>query len=262
MNNSPNEKLTGLKNILTDIKNVFTDGEPSLISSIGMDRGEIGEYRSEYVLNNRALTNICKIQTVHNVYLKDNGLSTEIDVIAVTEKGIFVIESKNYGGKIYGDENSLKWMQYFPNGTKHQFYNPIKQNRNHIKKLSSYLSLNDNYFISYIVFSNRCELRKVPKNYPGLNVIKREQLLWFIKSELQVRQSVFTEEQCNYIFQKLNELSGVADEIKNQHIEQIHNIQAGLICPYCGKELIKRNGKYGEFYGCSGYPKCRYTKKI
>ena len=30
-------------------------------------------------------------------------------------------------------------------------------------------------------------------------------------------------------------------------------------CPRCGKWLVERNGKYGKFLGCSGYPKCRYT---
>ena len=31
-------------------------------------------------------------------------------------------------------------------------------------------------------------------------------------------------------------------------------------CAYCGAALVLRNGKNGEFYGCSNYPKCRYTK--
>lgn len=31
-------------------------------------------------------------------------------------------------------------------------------------------------------------------------------------------------------------------------------------CPQCGGDLIKREGKFGQFYGCSNYPKCRYTK--
>ena len=34
------------------------------------------------------------------------------------------------------------------------------------------------------------------------------------------------------------------------------------ICPQCGEKLILREGKYGKFYGCSGYPNCKYTKKI
>lgn len=33
-------------------------------------------------------------------------------------------------------------------------------------------------------------------------------------------------------------------------------------CPKCGGELMKRNGKFGPFYGCSNYPECRYTKNI
>ena len=33
-------------------------------------------------------------------------------------------------------------------------------------------------------------------------------------------------------------------------------------CPKCGNTLRKRNGKFGEFYGCMGYPVCRYTENI
>ena len=33
-------------------------------------------------------------------------------------------------------------------------------------------------------------------------------------------------------------------------------------CPNCGSELVKRNGAYGEFWGCSNYPDCTYTKNI
>lgn len=34
------------------------------------------------------------------------------------------------------------------------------------------------------------------------------------------------------------------------------------ICPQCGNQLIKRMGRYGEFIGCSGFPKCRFTKSV
>ena len=33
-------------------------------------------------------------------------------------------------------------------------------------------------------------------------------------------------------------------------------------CPECGSNLIKRSGRYGEFIGCSGFPKCRFTQSI
>lgn len=34
------------------------------------------------------------------------------------------------------------------------------------------------------------------------------------------------------------------------------------ICPKCGQVMKKRNGKFGEFWGCAGYPDCRYTQNI
>lgn len=35
-----------------------------------------------------------------------------------------------------------------------------------------------------------------------------------------------------------------------------------LCCEWCGAPLERKNGKYGDFYGCSNYPKCRFTKQI
>lgn len=32
------------------------------------------------------------------------------------------------------------------------------------------------------------------------------------------------------------------------------------VCPRCGSLLIKRKGRFGEFWGCSAYPGCRYTR--
>ena len=36
----------------------------------------------------------------------------------------------------------------------------------------------------------------------------------------------------------------------------------GLTCPECGKELLVRRGPKGEFFGCSGYPRCRFTQNL
>ena len=35
-----------------------------------------------------------------------------------------------------------------------------------------------------------------------------------------------------------------------------------MICPECGKQLVERNGKFGKFMGCSGFPKCRHTEPV
>lgn len=33
-------------------------------------------------------------------------------------------------------------------------------------------------------------------------------------------------------------------------------------CPVCGCELVLRKGRYGQFYGCSGYPVCKFTRNV
>ena len=47
---------------------------------------------------------------------------------------------------------------------------------------------------------------------------------------------------------------------KKDIVSQKVTIPTGEMCPKCGKELVQRNGKYGEFIACSGYPKCKYIK--
>jgi len=43
--------------------------------------------------------------------------------------------------------------------------------------------------------------------------------------------------------------------------EPLQNEVVG-VCPDCGKDLIKRRGRYGEFVGCSGFPRCRHTRSL
>ena len=48
--------------------------------------------------------------------------------------------------------------------------------------------------------------------------------------------------------------------VKKQIRERRKN-EKRKICPKCGEKLIPKNGKYGKFYGCQNFPKCRYTYK-
>ncbi len=38
-------------------------------------------------------------------------------------------------------------------------------------------------------------------------------------------------------------------------------VKAAPKCPRCGLLLQRRKGRYAEFWGCTGYPDCRYTQK-
>ena len=115
-------------------------------------------------------------EILRNIYLpKENGETSEVDVVYITQKGIFVIESKNYSGWIFGDEKSQKWTMSFPNGQKNQFYNPIKQNRTHVKWMRKTVG-DDIPLFSIIVFSERCELKKISVESEDVWVIKRDRL--------------------------------------------------------------------------------------
>ena len=219
--------------------------------------------------------------TLRNIYLpKDNGETSEIDLVYITQKGIFVIESKNYSGWIFGDEFSQFWTQSLPNKQKNRFYNPVRQNRTHIKWLKEYLG-GDIFCYSIIVFSNRCELKKVQVKSEDLCVIKRDDLSGEIIYLWKKLDDSLDETQIQTITEKLRVLTNVDDAVKQAHIEDIARKQQPAkpqplskssaesadavtppVCPKCGAPMILRTAKKGtnagrQFYGCSAFPKCR-----
>jgi len=102
--------------------------------------------------------------------LKD-GSTTQIDHVIVSKYGIFVLETKNLNGWIFGDTRSKVWTQSFRNGKKYKFQNPIHQNYRHIKALEEVLNQNnilkidEKKFISIITFIGEAVFKtKKPDN--------------------------------------------------------------------------------------------------
>lgn len=238
------------------------------------DPGHFGEYLIEYALN--SLPGYSK--QLCNVYLPYKGRTSEVDVIMLHETGIYVFESKNYSGWIFGDETGQYWTQFLNKNTKNRFYNPILQNKTHIRALRQYLQLNDKVrILSYIVFSQRCELKKVCEKSANTVVIKRPDMLKSIRAGIRGQTAVFSKEQIDSMYEELLPLTDVTAEEKNAHIDKIQNIKpqlkeekpakepektAVILCPKCGGPMILRTASKGankgkKFYGCSNFPKCR-----
>ena len=79
----------------------------------------------------------------------------------------------------------------------------------------------------------------------------------------------FSEEDKRSIYNYIKTNQYLGREIRQVHSESVKQInyekKRAILhnqCPYCKAELILRNGKYGEFWGCSNYPQCKYTRKI
>ena len=77
---------------------------------------------------------------------------------------------------------------------------------------------------SFIVFSERCELKKVPDDTEEFIILRRRFLLKRVRQELEKQEKIFSKEEIDEIILKLIPLTNVSDEIKQKHIEEIKAI--------------------------------------
>lgn len=220
-------------------------------------KGFIGEKAISILINGLPED---KYRVMNNIMLRSSHGLTQVDHIIVSVYGIFVIETKNYKGWITGGENSENWTKNVF-GHKYKFRNPLKQNYAHVKALMELLDITDkNVFIPVVAFSGYADL-KVKTNQ---NVIYYGELKGLIKEHTK---ELLTYEQMNEYADKIAASNVDSKENRREHIGQIHEAEAvqraaeNGICPKCGKQLVLRNGKFGQFWGCTGYPSCKYTHK-
>lgn len=249
------------------------------------DKGHFGEYLT--YKNLKSLPGYKHF--LFNCYIpKDDGTTTEIDLILLHESGIYVFESKNYSGRIFGSEEQKQWTQTLSAAHKHSqkfhFLNPIIQNKTHIEWLQSYLQpLYSQPFYSYIVFSERCILQKITLTSNNHLVMKRNNIFQSVAARAAKADSLLTRKNIDIIYEKLYPLTQTDKTVKIAHIQNIQRKAADTapskmqtaksssrllsdkICPKCGGNMILRTASKGtyagkKFYGCSNYPKCRYIE--
>lgn len=221
-----------------------------------------GKYAERLVKNK--IEKLPKEYVIFNDLLFENhGYSTQIDHIIVSPYGIFVIETKGYKGWILGGEYSEYWTQVIYK-RKHLFYNPIKQNAGHIRFLRRLLKCSaDIPFIPIVVFNNNADLKV---HISHSIVVNRRRLKRTIR---QYRTVILDQRTMEGIIQTINQNRIIADKKKlkqhklNTKFQQHRKtklIKQG-ICPQCGGQIIMQRGKYGSFYGCSNFPRCKFTLK-
>lgn len=232
-------------------------------------KGAIGESRVNRILNELGPD----YKVYHDLYVpNEKGGTSQLDHVVTSPYGVFVIETKNYEGWIIGKEHNKYWMQVIFK-RKERFYNPVWQNYGHVQALKKYLRMENGEVIqSIIAFSRNATLK--------LDDIKSARVIQFYQLKQVVKEmSVHTinEVELKRINRYLDRLA-VSDkkakkQLKQQHVKSIqHNVKkkkqhekASLqqnACPKCGGQLVMRKGKYGIFYGCSSFPKCKYTKQM
>lgn len=207
-----------------------------------------------------------KYTVLNDILLVSNNNSTQIDHIVVSYYGIFVIETKNVHGKVYGSEGAEYWTQYLPDwGYKtfgstqeHKFRNPIWQNNGHVKAVKRLLSDWKVPVYGLVAFSNEADLR-VSCDYP---VMYWHDVVPFIEG---YRDLCLGPEEVESIAEFIRSFNHEGSEARTAHIANVRENEARRVnmvssgrCPLCGGQLVLRNGKYGQFWGCSNYPRCKY----
>lgn len=121
-------------------------------------------------------------RSFHDFYLpRPDGMgTTQIDHAIVSPYGIFVIETKNYKGWIFGSEKQRQWTQQIYRN-KNRFQNPLHQNQLHIRAMMKFLALPEDHFHSLVFFVGGAEF-KTPM--PG-NVLNHGLLSWIKMHSIQ-----------------------------------------------------------------------------
>lgn len=126
-----------------------------------------------------------------------NNISTQIDHIIVSKFGIFVLESKDLSGYIFGGKYQSIWTQSFRGAKKVKIQNPLHQNYGHVMALKELLPFAQDFFLNIVVLTGNAEI----KTGRIENVILLENLIDCIKGYKQV---VLNENQVQYAIGKLS----------------------------------------------------------
>lgn len=222
-----------------------------------------------------ALTSVLdekEYRVLSDLILPIAGGTTQLDHLVLSRYGVFVIETKNMSGWIFGDAEQKKWTQVQKGGKKRSFQNPLNQNFAHVKAVQEILGINNEVLHNFVVFTGNAEPKTaMPENVAwGLQALGR--LIGVRK------QHVITDAQVNAYADKLqNKALENTRAVRKEHVQNVEkkaeakirtpiskpvNSAAEASCPRCGGEMVKRtNRKTGDtFWGCTSFPKCRGTK--
>ncbi|HAC86492.1 MAG TPA: nuclease [Gammaproteobacteria bacterium] len=196
---------------------------------------------------------------IKNVTLPTEDGTAQIDHVIVSRYGVFVVETKNMKGWIFGNAKQRQWTQkIFKHSQK--FQNPLHQNYKNVKTLQSLLDLDDEQVFSVVVFVGDSTFKTAMPE----NVTHCGGYVCYIKAQTEQRLS---DVEVQKVIEAI-ESGRLAATFRNhrKHVAHVKEIVAKKRseprCPKCRGEMVKRTVKRGEnigkdFCGCKAFPKCR-----
>jgi predicted RNA-binding Zn-ribbon protein involved in translation (DUF1610 family) len=196
-------------------------------------------------------------RSLNNVTLNARGGTTQIDHVIVSRFGLFVVETKNIDGWIFGDERSAQWT-VVRFGRKYRIQNPLRQNYRHTRAIGEFLQVEDKAIHSVVMFWGNCKFKTpMPSN------VLRTGYCSYIESFQAVH---FADPQVAEMVDALKSgMLPTTRATRRQHVASLDaRHRSTTVCPKCGQALVPRTAKAGaragsRFYGCAGYPRCKFT---
>ena len=144
----------------------------------------------------------------------EKGKTTQIDHVVFSPYGVFVIETKNYSGWIFGQEHDNKWTQRLRRGGKYTFLNPLRQNDLHIKALQAITKLPKDVFVNMVVFIKKAEIKtSLPDNVCKSPMDAKR----FITARKQV---LLSDTQVQATIKNVNNARETSSEARREHVDQ------------------------------------------
>ncbi|MDZ7757764.1 NERD domain-containing protein [Rhodohalobacter sp.] len=195
----------------------------------------------------------------HGIIIPSKNGTTQIDHLIVSPYGLFIVETKNKKGWIFGGGRQRKWTQSIY-GKNYTFQNPVKQTFRQKKILSEFLDLDESLIHTVIYFVGDCKFKT---DLPA-NVI-RKRLGKYIKG---FKEQVLPPEEVHRIEETLEQHMDESTLTTRDHIQSLRKRhRSTTVCPKCGSKLVERTAKRGRnagstFLGCENFPKCRFTRDV
>lgn len=151
----------------------------------------------------------------------DHNGSSQIDHLVISKFGIFVIETKQWGGWLFGSKDDKKWTQSWsvPGGVEtNPTENPLRQNWSHIMSLKALMPFipETASYRNIVVLTGSAEVKtEMPEG-----IVYLENLIEFIEKNTEIKLS---EETVQRALGKLSYVCQTADISLNQHIENLYD---------------------------------------
>ncbi|OTG79803.1 nuclease-related domain-containing protein [Acinetobacter sp. ANC 4648] len=178
-------------------------------------KGKVGEFAVKVQISKYLDSRYIDL---HDLTFNDDQGTTQIDHVLISPFGIFVIETKNYTGWIFGSERQKTWTQKIYKQA-YKFQNPLHQNYRHVKAIEKILEdvIEPEMIHSFVIFHQGCEFKtEIPKRV----FIGRD----WINYVKQFDQQILTETKLKRIQLKLEKEALVRSfQTDRQHVRNLKN---------------------------------------